>query len=214
MNKLLEAVKKMHEYYGISYNQVDFNQEEKEFRISGMREEINEYIESNEPVNELDALVDLIIFALGTIERQGFGSVFDEAFRRVMASNMIKELGPLGKRNSFELNLRKPPNWEAPDLSDLVFNIKKIDNTMRERLKTHGSFEANAKITQGFERVLKESPNYDKLSDVHKEAFHLILHKISRSVCGDSMCVDHIHDIVGYAKLLESFILNNKDKGC
>ena len=44
----------------------------------------------------------------------------DTAFRRVNAANAAKELGPLTKRGSFELDLVKPEGWTAPDLRDLV----------------------------------------------------------------------------------------------
>ena len=37
----------------------------------------------------------------------------------------------------------------------------------------------------------------------------MIFHKIARCVCGDHNYIDNIHDIVGYAKLLEEFL---KDK--
>ena len=62
----------------------------------------------------------MVVFALGTAERQGMLEVFEEAFNRVMKANMAKELGPNKKRNSFALDLVKPKEWTAPVLTDLV----------------------------------------------------------------------------------------------
>lgn len=117
---IVGLVEKMHEKFGITSNQVAFSKEEKEFRIAAMREEIDEYIESETKEDELDAIVDLIVFALGTLERSGMISAFEEAFKRVMEANMKKELGANQKRGSFQLDLKKPEGWAAPDLSDLV----------------------------------------------------------------------------------------------
>lgn len=87
----------------------------------------------------------------------------------------------------------------------------KIDSTLKERESRYGSFEHNAKITQQLCNVLKQAPNYDLLEEEHIEAFHMIFHKIARCVCGDPNYIDNIHDIVGYAKLLEEF-LKDKEK--
>ncbi len=87
----------------------------------------------------------------------------------------------------------------------------KINKTLKERGSRYGSFEHNAKITQRLCNVLKHAPNYDLLEEEHIEAFHMIFHKIARCVCGDPNYIDNIHDIVGYAKLLEEF-LKDKEK--
>ena len=117
---IVGLVQKMHNKFGITHDKVAFSKEEKEFRIAAMREEIDEYIESETKEDELDAIVDLIVFALGTLERSGMINVFEEAFKRVMEANMKKELGGNQKRGSFKLDLKKPEGWTAPDLSDLV----------------------------------------------------------------------------------------------
>lgn len=83
-----------------------------------------------------------------------------------------------------------------------------INKTLKERELKYGSFKQNAHITQSLCDVLKDAPNYDTLSKQHIECFHMIFHKISRLVCGDTNHTDSIHDIVGYAKLLEDYINN------
>lgn len=117
---LLKQVSEMHKKFGITPDKVTFYQAEKEFRIMCLREEIQEYEDANNPADELDALVDLMVFALGTVDRQGFAHVFEEAFRRVMEANCKKEVGPNKKRLGFQIDLVKPEGWTAPDLSDLV----------------------------------------------------------------------------------------------
>ena len=85
-----------------------------------------------------------------------------------------------------------------------------IKNTLDERGSRYGKFEDNADITQELVRVIERAPNYSKLTNQHVEAFHMIFYKISRAVCGDPNYVDNIHDIVGYAKLLEDFLVDGE----
>ena len=121
MNKLLALVVAMHVKFGITNDEIpNFSEEERNFRITAMQEELDEYIVAGTAEDELDALVDLAVFTLGTIERMGHADNFDEAYRRVMEKNMEKELGPNQKRNSFQLDLVKPEGWVPADLSDLV----------------------------------------------------------------------------------------------
>lgn len=119
-SELINLVKQMHTKFGITSEQVPFSKTEKEFRICAMQEELDEYKEAETKEDQLDAIVDLVVFALGTLERQGMLEVFDEAFKRVMIANCKKEIGQNQKRGSFQLDLIKPEGWTAPDLSDLV----------------------------------------------------------------------------------------------
>lgn len=117
----IDKIKAMHEQFGISFNSLDyFSVDEKHFRTAAMLEEVSEFLTSQKPEDELDAMVDLVVFALGTVERMGHSDVFEEAFNRVMASNMSKTLGPNQKRGSFSLDLQKPADFKPADLSDLV----------------------------------------------------------------------------------------------
>lgn len=115
---MINQIIEMHKHFKIS--DVAFSLEEKQFRIAAMKEELQEYIDAINPEDELDALVDLIVFALGTVDRQGWSNVFDTAFNRVMVANMAKQVGPQQKRGSFALDLVKPEGWEPADLTDLV----------------------------------------------------------------------------------------------
>ena len=83
-----------------------------------------------------------------------------------------------------------------------------IKTTLEERGSRYGTAECNAALTYALNQTLKMEPNYDKLTPMHIETYHMIFHKISRSVCGDPFYVDNIHDVVGYAKLLEEYLNN------
>lgn len=124
-NSLL-LVREMHEKFGINHAELpNFDQAEKDFRIACLQEELDEYRDAEKPEDELDALVDMMVFLFGTVERQGFEKVFYRAFARIMHANMQKQLGPNNKRGGFSIDLQKPEGWQAPDLSDL---IKELDN--------------------------------------------------------------------------------------
>lgn len=117
----IDSISQMHKQFGISFNDLDyFSIDEKLFRTSAMLEEVNEFLVAKKPEDELDAMVDLIVFALGTVERMGHADVFEEAFKRVMESNMSKTLGPNQKRGSFSLDLQKPEGFKPANLEDLV----------------------------------------------------------------------------------------------
>ncbi len=119
-NTFTALVHKMHIKFAMSPIQVKWTEEEKDFRITCMQEELDEYIDAETREDELDALLDLVVFAIGTADRQGMLQVFEEGFERVMRANCTKEAGTNKKRGSFLLDLRKPEGWTAPDLSDLV----------------------------------------------------------------------------------------------
>lgn len=88
-----------------------------------------------------------------------------------------------------------------------------IKSTLDQRGSRYGTFEDNAKITQSLYKIIESAPSFYKLEKEHKEAFHMIFHKIARAVCGDPDYIDNIHDIVGYATLLENYLIKkSKEK--
>lgn len=71
---------------------------------------------------QLDALVDLAYVLFGTVHLQGFGPIFEEAWRRVHEANMAKvraERAEDSKRGS-TFDVVKPEGWLPPEHSDLV----------------------------------------------------------------------------------------------
>lgn len=75
------------------------------------------------------------------------------------------------------------------------------DPLLLERQKTHGSFTDHARITQALKAEMEEQASFPSLSNEHKEALHMIVHKIGRILAGNPNFKDHWDDIAGYAKL-------------
>lgn len=95
-----------------------------DFRIGAMREEVDEYEEAyrrGDLEGQLDALGDMIYFAVGTALCSGFD--LDEAWRRIQMKNMQKERalpdGSNSKRFS-RFDVVKPEGWTPPRHDDLV----------------------------------------------------------------------------------------------
>jgi len=114
-------VAQFHETFEIGYfrGPRSLPEEEKDFRVRCLNEEVGEYIEAKTIEAELDAIVDIVYFAMGTAYRQGLD--FNEAFKRVHEANMAKEL--VSEKNPskryFHLDVVKPLDWKPPNLKDL-----------------------------------------------------------------------------------------------
>ena len=124
MADYMTRIARMHQHFDLAVPQAPryLSEEERQFRIRAMQEELDEFEDSQSLTDQLDALVDLLVFTLGTAYRQGMGNVFDEAFNRVMNANMAKQLAPTAadSKRGFKSDLVKPAGWTAPDLTDLV----------------------------------------------------------------------------------------------
>lgn len=78
-----------------------------------------------------------------------------------------------------------------------------INKTLEERGSRYGEFARHAAITQTLKTVVRShSYSNNKLTDSHKEALDMILHKIGRIVNGDPYYADSWVDIAGYAQLI------------
>ena len=119
-NDMLQAIKEMHRKFRITHELKKYTDEEKAFRVAGIREELQEYINAKTNADKLDALIDLSIFVFTAVEREGFLDVFETGYNRVMGANMKKRLGGNAKRGDFKLDLVKPDDWKPADLNDLV----------------------------------------------------------------------------------------------
>lgn len=115
-SRILNLVKAMHQKFDLA-NEVGpthLQQDEKEFRIAAMQEELTEYKDATTLVDQYDALLDLIVFAVGSLERHGFPLL--AGFEIVMRANCAKEVGQNGsKRGGFKRDLVKPIGWTAPE---------------------------------------------------------------------------------------------------
>lgn len=129
-SKLMVLIKTMHEKFGLDNDTgpMDLSEDEKEFRSMAMAEELNEYIHATTLVDQYDALLDLIVFAVGTLERHGFPLL--TGFEKVMEANMAKEIGQNGtKRGGFKRDLIKPVGWTAPEVKlQLILDRQFVDS--------------------------------------------------------------------------------------
>ena len=85
-----------------------------------------------------------------------------------------------------------------------------IDAVLEERGSRYGEFDEHAKITQNLKRAMENSPNWHKLPDYMKEALEMNAHKIGRILNGDPFYVDSWTDVVGYAKLVEDYLIKKE----
>ena len=116
------AVSRQHFHFGVHApsDARHLDPREKRFRFRAMREELEEYEEAETLEEELDALVDLVVFALGTAYLHGFHR-FNTALMRVVEANKKKVVGPTARGAKYgDLDLQKPADWKPADLSDLV----------------------------------------------------------------------------------------------
>jgi hypothetical protein len=78
------------------------------------------------------------------------------------------------------------------------------------RGNTYGPFDHNARVTQAMFLIALSGIRASDLNHVHKEAIHMICHKISRITNGDPNYADSWDDIAGYAKLVSDYIAGLK----
>ena len=81
-------------------------------RAKWMREELMEFKAANNTVDQVDAMIDLIYLALGTLVEMGVKP--DVPFNIVHEANMGK-LWADGKPRLVDGKVKKPEGWESPE---------------------------------------------------------------------------------------------------
>lgn len=126
----VDDIFKMHQYYGVHPKINDMNNETLkkflEFRANFLQEELNELKNAESAEDVVDALIDLCVVAIGTLD--GFGVNSYEAWDEVLRANMSKQTGIKASRpNPLGLpDLIKPEGWVGPDHSGNHGNLTKI----------------------------------------------------------------------------------------
>ena len=77
-----------------------------------------------------------------------------------------------------------------------------IKEILNDRKKKYGIFKGHAQITQNLKSIMRESPNWCRLSTAKKEALEMTVHKIGRILNGDPFYKDSWDDIIGYITLI------------
>lgn len=112
-------IAEMHAKYGVNTKVRTFDAEKLksflEFRVKFLEEELNELKDNMENPEEIvDALIDLCVVAIGTLDAFDIDSY--KAWNEVHRANMNKEVGVKASRpNPLGLpDLVKPEGWQAP----------------------------------------------------------------------------------------------------
>ncbi len=114
MNKQYKQVKEFHEKFNHPVaEEVTFMGEDRaNKRYTWMLEEINEFIDAKDVVEQADAMIDTIYFALGTLVEMGVEP--EILFDIVQEANMSK-LWPDGKPHYNDMGKTiKPEGWQDP----------------------------------------------------------------------------------------------------
>jgi predicted HAD superfamily Cof-like phosphohydrolase len=99
-----------------------------EMYISLIMEEYKEFFDArraNDRVEQLDALVDILVVTMGAIRAGGFDG--EGAWKEVMKTNFAKidpETGKVRKREDGKV--LKPEGWKAPELEQFL-TVKEIE---------------------------------------------------------------------------------------
>lgn len=112
----------MHEHYGLRAPSTprQLDQETHDYRVKFLHEELQEYIEAETLEDKIDALVDLVVVAMGTAHMHGFD--WSSHWNEVHRANMQKERctdASQSKRGS-ALDLIKPEGWVGPSHSQFL----------------------------------------------------------------------------------------------
>jgi predicted HAD superfamily Cof-like phosphohydrolase len=121
MNNLESKINEAYTKYGLAYEGPPrhLSPEEKQYRIACCREEIEEYNEAETLTDQYDALIDLLVFTVGTMYRHGFP--VQEGFDAVMACNLQKQPGnnphktDKARAEYKGVDLVKPAGWVGPE---------------------------------------------------------------------------------------------------
>lgn len=112
-------IEDMHTKYGVNEKVREFDADKLrqflQFRVAFLEEELNELKDNmNNPEEIVDALIDLCVVAIGTLD--AFDVNAKQAWNEVHVANMNKEVGIKASRpNPLGLpDLIKPEGWTAP----------------------------------------------------------------------------------------------------
>jgi predicted HAD superfamily Cof-like phosphohydrolase len=89
--------------------------------ISEETRELRDAIVASDPVEQLDALIDMLVVTIGAINSMGADG--EGAWKEVMRTNFAKidpETGKVRKREDGKV--LKPEGWKAPELAQFVGN--------------------------------------------------------------------------------------------
>jgi len=129
-NNWVKDIADMHAKYGVNPKVREFDKEKLqkflEFRIAFLQEELDEMKSAKDGDDVVDALIDLCVVAIGTLNAFDIDS--QKAWNRVHCANMNKEVGIKASRpNPLGLpDLIKPEGWTSPIHTDNIGLLSKL----------------------------------------------------------------------------------------
>ena len=82
-------------------------------------DELEEAIQDNDKVEQLDALIDILVVTMGAVRAAGWDG--EAAWKEVMDTNFAKIDPTTGKvRKREDGKVLKPEGWQAPELSQFI----------------------------------------------------------------------------------------------
>ena len=97
----------------------EFNESQYQLYCNLIREEFDELVASNTKVDDLDALIDILVVTVGALHSLGVDT--EGAWKEVMATNFAKidrETGKVRKREDGKV--LKPTGWTPPELTPYI----------------------------------------------------------------------------------------------
>ena len=100
----------------------EINEDQYDLYLNLIKEEVAELqvaVDDCDPVEQLDALIDILVVTIGAIHSAGFDA--EGAWKEVMRTNFAKidkETGKVRKREDGKI--LKPLGWTAPELAPFV----------------------------------------------------------------------------------------------
>ena len=97
----------------------EFNEAQYQLYCNLISEEFNELVASTTKVDDLDALIDILVVTIGAIH--SLGADAEGAWKEVMRTNFAKidkETGKVRKREDGKV--LKPQGWTPPELEQFV----------------------------------------------------------------------------------------------
>jgi hypothetical protein len=85
-----------------------------------------------------------------------------------------------------------------------------IEATLAERGARYGNFAEHAVISQDLQNVMRGTEGWGRLLADQKQALTVIADKVARMLNGDPRYIDNWHDIIGYAKLVETRMIESQ----
>lgn len=170
------------------------DQKEYNFMVNTCEEEIYEFKKAYEEKDYgemIDALIDLIYFALGHLYRMG--APFEKAFDEVHKANMRKNGGSTDRGQQ---DAKKPEDWQAPDFS-WIDNLPDLfkEATKIQMLKDH-DYNSKSNLDDYFPFGLT---SYIQM--IYIKALRMVNIAKQNNIKNESM-EDSLVDLVNYASFM------------